>query len=130
MIAFWGGLGLGYTFSPDANILRTGTFEFVNDLSRWVWSPALLLLAAAMAYGGATVNTKPNFLRTTLGVGFFICFVRGILMGLPFVIDVINGSEGGLPASFGGIPTYLCMGLVHWAALTEPFRNPITERHE
>ena len=107
MILFWGLLGLGYLLSPEANIVKTGTLEYVNKVPRHVWSVTMLSLTALMIIGAGQVPQRTKLLRFTLAFGCLLCLARGVLTAIPYVRDLFSGLEGAGPSSFGGVPVYL-----------------------
>lgn len=127
MATFWGLLGLGYLLSPAENIVRVGTLEYVNQIHRHFWSVSMLGVAILMLYGARDIDRRAKLLRFTLSVGCLLCLLRGALTTLPYFIDVFVEQDSEQAASFGGFAVYLFVLFVHFAALMEPFRNPLTE---
>lgn len=128
LICFWGFLSLGYLFSPDSNIVKVGTLEYVNSIPRHVWSLSTLLVTIGMISGAAQVPNKTTLLRLSLSFGCLLAVSRGILTTFPYVEELFSPPPEGRSSSFGGLATYLLVLAVQFAALMEPVRNPLTEK--
>lgn len=120
MISLWGGLGLISLFAPPRLFPREGALQYVNALPRLSWGILCTAIALGMAYGASQVPRKRRLLRNFLAIGFVVGFVRGCLVVAP----VLLGAE----ASLNALPIWTCLIFLHFAALVEPFRNPLTEK--